>query len=117
MTTITVAALLLLLFPSCTPPDAHDAGFVYVVTLPAKEDKTLCFPQAMTKCPRLGDQVFLDQLPASRKPWLSEDRIGYVDADKAGYLDASGKIVIPAKYDSLAISGLFQGSLTCRETP
>jgi hypothetical protein len=58
----------------------------------------------MTKCQRAGDRVLIEQLPASRIPWLSEGRIGYVDAGKAGYLDSSGKIVIPAKYDSLAIS-------------
>ena len=72
-----------------------------IMTLPVKEDPTLCFPQSPVNTFLLGDRVNLKELQhyPERKLWLVEGLSVFGIRGKEGYCDQEGKIVIPAQFE------------------
>jgi hypothetical protein len=72
-----------------------------IMTLPVKENPTLCFPQQPANTFVIGDRINLQELKhyPDRKLWLVEGLSVFVIRGKAGYCDEVGKIVIPPTFE------------------
>jgi hypothetical protein len=72
-----------------------------VITLPKVSDPTNCFPQGYVSVNRIGNKLSLDDVEGqtNRKPWISENMVGFTYNMKNGYCNVDGEIVIDPIYD------------------